>query len=117
MYCIIKEGRRRRYIGFIIKNKSVGKITKFDIIDEIKNQCILTFNKNIKNMGIRVIKFNGDFGIIRCNYLEKDNIIKLLNSINKINNNKIKIKTIATSGTIKSLENKHMLNYQSVIII
>ena len=39
---------------------------------------------NIKNIGIKLIIFNGSAGIIRCNLSEKDNMIKILNSIRKI---------------------------------
>jgi len=53
-------------------------------------------------MGIKIIKFDKQKGIIRCNHLEKENAIKLLNSINQIN-------TIGTSGTIKALTKKYMM--------
>ncbi len=35
-------------------------------------------------MGIRLIKFNGKKGIIKCTHIEKENTIKLLNSIKKM---------------------------------
>ena len=81
------------------------------MIEEIKKQCIIIFNKNYKEMGIRIIKFNGSAGILRCNYLERENTIQILKSIKILNFKKVKIETIATSGTIKSLLNKHMKRY------
>jgi len=60
-------------------------------------------------MGIRLIRFNGKTGILRCNHTEKDNTIKLLKSIKKISSNKVSIETFGTSGTIKSLIRKHMV--------
>lgn len=59
-------------------------------------------------MGIKIIKFYGKKCIIRCNHLEKENTIKLLNSIKSVSNNKTKIETIGTSGTIKGLIKKYI---------
>ena len=59
-------------------------------------------------MGIYLIRFDGRRGIVKCNHIDKDNTINLLTSIDNINSHKIKIKTLGTSGTIKSLIRKHM---------
>jgi RNase P/RNase MRP subunit POP5 len=68
------------------------------------------FNKNCESMGIRLINFNGKYGIVKCNHTEKENIIKLLNSIKKISLNDVYIETIGTSGTIKALIKKYIIN-------
>ena len=75
---------------------------------EIQRQCKSLFNKESKEMGIRIIRINGNYGIIKCNHVEKNNLINLLKSIKKIGSKDVKIDTIATSGTIRSLVNKHM---------
>jgi len=59
-------------------------------------------------MGIYLIRFDGIKGIVRCKHIEKDNTIKLLTSINEISSIKVNIRTLGTSGTIKSLVKKHM---------
>jgi len=66
------------------------------------------FNKNYEEMGLHIIIFNGRNGIIKCNHNEKENTIKLLDSIKKILSDEIKIKTISTSGTIKTLIKKYI---------
>ena len=66
------------------------------------------FSINCKEMGIYLIGFDGRKGIVKCNHIDKDNTINLLTSIDNINSHKIKIKTLGTSGTIKSLIRKHM---------
>ena len=104
---IVKGNNRRRYIGFVIKSFD-NLLNRSEVIKEIQRQCRDIFNKNCKEMDIRLIKFNGSYGIIQCNYKEKENTIMLLKSIKRISTNKVKIKTIATSGTIRSLINKHM---------
>ena len=50
-----------------------------------------------------LIRYDGKKGIIKCNHIEKENTIKLLTSIKKV-----KIETVGTSGTIKSLIQKHL---------
>ena len=57
-------------------------------------------------MGIRIIRFEGNSGILKCNHLEKENVIILLNKIKKIGLHKVEIETLSTSGTIRSLVNK-----------
>jgi len=59
-------------------------------------------------MGLYLIRFDGDKGILKCNHVEKENTIKLLKSIKKISSKKVEIETLGTSGTIKSLVKKHM---------
>ena len=61
-------------------------------------------------MGLYVVRFDGEKGIVKCNHTEKDNTIDLLRSIDEISLKKVKIETLGTSGTIKSLNKKHMKN-------
>ena len=106
---IVKEGRRRRYIGFVVKSLSNRRrIKKFEMIDEIKKHCRKNFDRDCKELGIYLIRFNGEKGIVRCRHTEKENTIKLLSNIDKVVGEQIKIETVGTSGTIKSLVKKHM---------
>lgn len=61
-------------------------------------------------MGISLIQFNAEAGIIRCPLAQKQNVITLLSSIKKIGVDKTEIISTATSGTIKSLKQKHLCN-------
>ncbi|MCK4415653.1 MAG: hypothetical protein KAU84_00725 [Thermoplasmatales archaeon] len=105
---IIKEGRRRRYVGFDILYTKKSLIDKSEIILELRKQCRTLFDKDCRDMGIYLIRFDGEKGIVRCNHIEKDNTIKLLRSIKDIGTKKVSIETLGTSGTIKSLIKKHM---------
>jgi len=98
---IIKDGRRRRYIGFKITDIKDKTILKSDLIDEFRKQ-----NKK----DLYVVRFNGEAGIVRCSHMQKDNSINFLKNLKKINNQNVKIDTLGTSGTIKSLIKKHMSN-------
>jgi RNase P/RNase MRP subunit POP5 len=107
---IVKEGKRHRYIGFIIKQPSEKVyIDKSEIINEIKEQCKHVFNKGYDEMNLRLIRFDGTKGILKCSHIEKENAIKLLKSIKKISSKKVEIETVGTSGTIKALIKKHMI--------
>ena len=108
MLVIIKEGRRRRYIGFKVKSLKEVFFTKKQIIEEIQKKCPLFFEKNCKEAGIYLIRYNDEKGIVRCKHTDKETTIRLLKSINKVSNKKVTIETLGTSGTIKSLVRKHI---------
>jgi RNase P/RNase MRP subunit POP5 len=83
-----------------------------ELILEIKNHCKKLFDRDYKNLGLYLIKYNEkDMGIIKCKHTEKENTIKLLSDITQIGDRKINIITIATSGSIKTLIHKYMSNF------
>ena len=106
---IVKGDRRQRYIGFVVNNND-NQVDKSSIFHEIRRICNKKYNKNLKEMGIRLIRFNGSSGILKCNHQEKENTILLLQSIKNIGSNKVQIIPVGTSGTIRSLIKKHMSN-------
>lgn len=110
MYTIVKDNRRQRYIGFVVKTLEKN-LNKSEMLKEIQRQCKYIFNKDCEEIGIRLIRFDGTVGILKCNHLEKENAIMLLQSIKKMKSKKVKIVTIASSGTIRSLVKKHMVNF------
>ena len=99
---IIKDGRRRRYIGFNVLTNDNHIFDKKDLIEVVRRQSMVLFDRNFKEMGLFIVRFNGIKGIIRCRHTEKENTIKLMKSIEIIGTRKVKIDTIATSGTIKA---------------
>ncbi len=107
---IIKQGNRRRYVGFqvFLKNKK-GSISKQDVIAAIRRKCQELFDVDVKEKRIFLVKFDKDTGIVRCKHTEKEATIEILQNIKKIKTDtEVEIKTLGTSGTIKSLEKKHM---------
>jgi len=89
-------------------NNTKKQFKKEDLKREIHNRCNILFDKNYREMGIRLIKFDGEKGILRCNHIEKENAITLLKSIKEIDSEIVNFETVGTSGTIKSLMKKHM---------
>jgi len=78
------------------------------MIDEFRKQSKIFLKKDYRDIGLRLVKFDGVRGIVKCNHIEKENTIKLLRSIKKISSNKVYIETFGTSGTIKALIKKYM---------
>lgn len=104
---IVRGDRRRRYIGFVVKSDR-NNFTESDLLNDLKVNCKNFFDRDYREMGLRLIRFDGEKGILRCNHVEKDNTIKLLMSIKSVSSEKVEIETVGTSGTIKSLVSKHM---------
>ena len=91
-----------------MSNNKETVLKREDLQSHIQKECKSLFNKSCKDLGICLIRFDGEKGILRCNHTEKEKTIELIESIKTINGEDLKFKTIATSGTIKSLNKKHM---------
>ncbi len=81
------------------------------MIKKIRKRSFELFKEENKKKSFFLIRFNGYKGILRCKNTEKEDAIDLLKSIESINSAKVKIKTVGTSGTIKSLIKKHLEKY------
>ena len=82
---IIKNGRRHRYIGFIIKRSSKKQyIKRSDLNSNIRKHCRNIFNTDCVDKDIHLIRFNGDKGILKCNHVEKEKAIKQKQIIHQI---------------------------------
>jgi len=112
-FIVVKEGRRKRYIGFkIVFTEKKFRIKKTEIIQTIRKNCDNLFGEHCKQMGLFLLRFDGEQGIVRCRHTEKENTIDFLTSINEIKENKVQIETLGTSGTIKALVKKHMKDFE-----
>lgn len=78
------------------------------MIDIVRSQSMSFLDKDFRELGLFIIKFDGELGIIRCRHNSKDDTIRLLRSIKKVNDFDVEVETLGTSGTIKALERKHM---------
>lgn len=100
----MKGTRRQRYIYFqVVYEKEGPAITKAELIQTLRQRSYEVFSKNSKNLGLWVIQFNGAAGILKCHYQEKENIIRLLQSLKNIGKKPVTITTHATSGTIHGI--------------
>ena len=99
---------RPRYILFTINaDESIIPIQRKEMIATLRLYCHLLFNCSLNEKKIYLTRFNGEKGIVRCKHTEKQTTINLLQAITQINTHPVTIQTIATSGTIKTLIQKH----------
>ena len=106
---IVKEGKRHRYIGFLIQGlEGKDRVERYAILQAINTCCKDLYDVSPKEMGIYLIRFNGKEGILRCSHLEKERTIALLGSIQQLSGCMVHIETLGTSGTINKLIKKHM---------
>lgn len=104
MYGIVKGIRRHRYIKFHVK--TIGRSsspTKLELIQALRTQTWDVFSKDVNEMGLWLVCFDGTTGIVKCKYQEKEHIIQLLHSLKKIGSKHVELITYATSGTIRGL--------------
>ena len=97
--------KRHRYIGFVVVKPESG-IDREKLKAGLRFYCRKLFGDSWKEVGLRLTRFNGKGGIVHCYHIYKDGVITLLNSIDRILDQRVDIKTIGTSGTIKSLNRK-----------
>ena len=86
------------------------RFKRAQVTREIKNKTQELFNEDNSEIKILLTRFNGRNGIVRCSHLAKEKTIKTLKAIDQIASVPVKIETVGTSGTIKSLMKKHMKN-------
>ena len=86
---------RNRYIVFELQH--MKQYTKNDIINLLRQ--IFSDERTVKIPW--VIKCNNHRVMVRCRHTEKQTVIKKLNTEIVYHNEKLNIRTIGTSGTIK----------------
>jgi len=107
----VKGTRRHRYIDFHIESKEQNfNITNSELLQGIRQQTFELFSKNLKDLRLWVVQFDGTQGILKCHYTEKEHVIQLLLSIKKIGTKPVTITTRSTSGTIRGLAHKKQTN-------
>lgn len=113
MLCILKGTRRHRYIDFHVEYDDQNlMITNSGLIQALRQQSFELFSKNLKDLRLWVVQFDGRQGILKCHYREKEHVIQLLLSLKKIGTKPVTITTSSTSGTIRGLKKKKQKNEQ-----
>ena len=89
-----KTGRHRYILFQIIK----GQASRRQLNERLKQA--------LQEPDPRLTLYNGIHGIVKCHHHQKNDLITFLQALDWVGNqsNKIKIKPITTSGTIKSLK-------------
>ncbi|HWR64069.1 MAG TPA: Rpp14/Pop5 family protein [Candidatus Thermoplasmatota archaeon] len=105
--------RRHRYIDFHVDYSDLNTDgTHSELLQALRTHALALFSKNLKDLRLWVVQFDGTQGILKCHYTEKDHVIQLLLSIKKIGTKPVMISTRSTSGTIRGLAEKKQKNIQ-----
>jgi len=100
---------RQRYILFKIITEENFKFSKEDLIKSIWSSIWRYFGmKEANKIGLWLVEFDLEkkYGILRCSHKTKESLITALCLITEINNTRVILSTLKTSGTIKSLKKK-----------
>ena len=108
MTTIAVKAYRQRYIAFSIESDKKIVFTRRDVIQSLQDQCLKQYQNPCKTYGFFLTRFYQNTGILRCFHTEKDRALQFLHLLKTIDNIPVTIKTIGTSGTIKSLIKKHL---------
>jgi RNase P/RNase MRP subunit POP5 len=98
--------QRWRYIAFEID--SASKLARNDFLGAVISASKGTPVSN----SFRITVFEGDFGILKVPHTLKDDAIKVLSSISSVQGEMCKVRTLKTSGTIRTLKTmyKHRIS-------
>jgi RNase P/RNase MRP subunit POP5 len=97
---VVKERRgRRRYIAFEVISE--GPVDPMELKRTIRSET--------SRLGIEVpklIQYENKRGIVRCGHTDKETVIQLLQEIEEIDHKRVRVRSLLTSGTIKTLRDR-----------
>lgn len=94
-------GERWRYIAFDIEGGTI--FARNDFLDSLMRFSRGTPLQN----SFRITVFENNFGILKVPHLLKDEAIRVLSSVDAVHQVQCKVRTLKTSGTIKTLKDKY----------
>ncbi|MDK2875748.1 MAG: ribonuclease protein subunit [Archaeoglobaceae archaeon] len=96
---------RKRYIAFKLIN--TGRIDEKAVSEAmIRNLTALFGEVFAMESGLRLEKFDGEKGIVRCNLEALDRVMIALTLIDRIGDESVAVLTLGVSGTLKRCRRK-----------
>lgn len=92
---------RKRYIGFEIHIEGKSHFHRGAVIRALNQESGVA-----RKLNPWLTEFDGMKGIVRCPHTEKDAIIELLRNLKHIDRTPVSVKTVTTSGCIKTVKEK-----------
>ena len=98
---------RRRYIAFEVFSEK--DVSKSDLLAAIRSAEITLYGDIGSSMNLlRLIYFDGSFGLLRCALTRIDESRAALATIYSINRTRVAIRVLGVSGTIKAATEKYI---------
>ncbi|MGA3199161.1 MAG: Rpp14/Pop5 family protein [Halobacteriota archaeon] len=96
-----------RYVAFTLNSEEPVRTRDLqaEIFDAAKS---LFGDVGVSKLGIKVVMFDGTKGLVRCRYQHVSELQATLASIGKIENNRVGVTVVGTSGTIKAAIEKYL---------
>ncbi len=82
--------------------------TSSDFLDALRLDIRDYFHADMRDLGVRLVRLNGNFGIIKCSCQHKAQMIQLLKSLKMIRGIPVVITTSSTSGTLHGVYKRKM---------
>ncbi|UCD92273.1 MAG: hypothetical protein JSV43_08675 [Methanobacteriota archaeon] len=95
---------RSRYIAFEVASEK--ELKTGDLINTIKK--VASKYDDAEKIRPWLIMFKKGKGIARCSHTARDECINLLQSIQSVGGNSVRIKTLGTSGTVRGARRKYL---------
>jgi len=96
-----------RYVAFTLSSEE--SVRARGLQREIFNAAKSLFGDvGVSQLGIKVVMFDGTKGLVRCRYQSVWELQATLATIGKIENNRVHVTVLGTSGTIKAAIEKYL---------
>lgn len=94
---------RYRYVVFEISGERVDKRAVIKWLNSFyRDEGLEDFER------LRLVYFRDNVGLVRCPHTRKERVIELINGVKFIAGTNAEVKTVGTSGTIKSALSKYV---------
>lgn len=94
---------RYRYVVFKISGERVDKRAVIKWVNSIyKHEELEDFER------LRLVYFRDNVGLMRCPHTRKERVIELINGVKFIAGTNVEVRSVGTSGTIKSALTKYV---------
>ncbi len=98
---------RRRYVAFLLNSEKDAQAKEL-VVEIYSIQSSLTGDLGAAHNRLKLIYFDGHFGILRCNYDKIQETRVILATIHSIGGSRAAIWIKGISGTIKSVREKYI---------
>jgi len=96
-----------RYVAFTLSSEQ--PVRTRDLQTGISDAAKSLFGDvGVSKLGIKVVMFDGTKGLVRCRYQHASELQATFASIGKIENNRVRVTVVGTSGTIKAAIEKYL---------
>ncbi len=99
--------RRYRYILFTVIWGPAGSTAEPQFFQTLKRLCENSVGQPAAEIGLRVFDYTESTVIVRCSQAYREQVLKVVASLQEINGHPVQMASQKTSGTLRSLRPSH----------